>query len=165
MLWPTIIMGIIAGVFLWIGYSKGQGQHLIGLTTGGKMLIEILPLLLFSFIVAGMVQALIPAHVVEKWIGAESGFRGIIIGSIAGGLTPGGPFVSFPIVAGMYRAGAGIGTTVAYVTGWSLLAFTRMPLEVGLMGYRFALIRLACTAVFPIIAGYLAQILFSRVSL
>jgi hypothetical protein len=58
---PTIIMGIIAAVLLAVGYYKGEGQHLTGLQTGMKMIIEILPLLIFAFIVAGMVQILLQA--------------------------------------------------------------------------------------------------------
>jgi len=38
-------------------------------------------------------------------------------------------------------------------------------MEVGVMGWEFTLIRLACTFFFPPIAGLIANILFSRVSL
>ena len=49
------------------------------------------------------------------------------------------------------------------LTGWSLLAFSRLPLEIGIMGWKFALIRLACTFFFPPIAGFIANRLFSSV--
>ena len=129
------------------------------------MLLEIMPLLIFAFIVAGMVQVLIPHEVIAKWVGHESGIRGILIGSVAGGLCPGGPFVSLPIAAGLLQSGAGIGTMVAFMTGWSLWAFSRIPLEVGLMGWKFTAIRFACTFLFPILAGLLANLFFSKVNL
>jgi uncharacterized membrane protein YraQ (UPF0718 family) len=125
------------------------------------MTIEVLPLLIFAFIVAGMVQVLLPHELLAKWIGAESGMRGILIGTVAGGLSPGGPFVSLPIAAGLLRAGAGIGTMVAYLTAWSLWALARLPLEVGIMGWKFVLIRLASTFFFPPIAGFIAQSFFA----
>ncbi|MEE8205159.1 MAG: permease, partial [Dehalococcoidales bacterium] len=143
MLVPTIIMAIIAIVLLFIGYQKGGGEHIEGLKLGGEILIQIIPLLIFAFIVAGMIQVLIPAKIISRWVGRESGLRGILIGSIIGGFTPGGPFVSLPIAATMLRAGAGIGTMVAFMTGWSLLAVSRLPLEVGLLGWKFAAVRLA----------------------
>ena len=102
---------------------------------------------------------------VAKWVGAESGFRGLIIGTVAGGITPGGPMVSMPIAAGLLQSGAGIGTMVAFMTGWSLWAFSRIPLEIGLMGWKFTAIRLVCTFLFPIIAGLLANLFFSKVNL
>jgi len=117
--------------------------------------------LIFAFIVAGMVQVLVPHELISKWVGVESGMRGIFIGSVAGGLTPGGPFVSLPIVAGLLRSGAGVGTMVAFLTGWSLWAVSRLPMEVGILGWKFTLIRIACTFFFPPIAGLLAQALFA----
>ena len=165
MLIPTIIMGVIAIALLIIGYQKGGGEHVLGLKSAGNMLLQITPLLIFSFIIAGMIQLLVPTEMISKWVGAESGFRGILIGTVIGGLTPGGPFVSLPIAAGLLRTGASIGTMVAFMTGWSLLAFSRLPLEVGLLGWKFTLIRLACTFFLPIIAGLIANKLFSGITL
>lgn len=164
MLIPTIIMGVLAIVFGFLAYQKGGGEHILGLKTAGNLLLQIAPLLIFAFIVAGMVQVLVPTEMISRWVGAESGFRGILVGTVVGGLMPGGPFVSLPIAAGLLRVGAGIGTMVALLTGWSLLAFTRLPLEIGIMGWKFTLIRLACTFFFPPIAGLIANALFSRIS-
>jgi len=129
------------------------------------MMIQILPLLFFALIIAGLVQVLLPHELLSKWIGKESGFRGIIIGTIAGGLSPGGPYVSLPIVAGLLRSGASVGTMVAFLTGWSLWAVSRLPMEVGILGWKFTLIRLATTFFFPPIAGWIAQALFSNFKL
>ena len=157
MLIPTLIMGILATVLLFLGYNKGQNQHIIGMKSALNMTIEILPLLIFAFIVVGMVQVLLPRELLSKWVGVESGMRGIIVGTIAGGLSPGGPYVSLPIVAGLLRSGAGIGTMVAFLTGWSLWAVGRLPMEVGILGWKFTAIRLANTFFFPPIAGLIAQ--------
>jgi uncharacterized membrane protein YraQ (UPF0718 family) len=161
MLIPTVIMAVLAVVLLALGYSKGQGQHIQGLSSGLKMIVEILPLLLFAFIVAGMVQVLLPQELLSRWIGEESGLKGIFIGTLAGGLTPGGPYVSLPLVAGLLKAGAGVGTLVAFLTAWSLWAVARLPMELGILGWKFTFVRLACTFFFPPIAGWLAQIFFS----
>jgi len=161
MLIPTIIMGVIAIIFIYMGYSRGKGQHITGMKIGMKLLIEILPLLVLAFIVAGMVQVLLPRDLLSKWVGVESGMRGILIGTISGGLTPGGPYVSLPVVAGLLNAGAGVGTMVAFLTGWSLWAVSRLPLELGILGWKFTAIRFVCTFFFPPIAGFLAQTLFS----
>jgi uncharacterized membrane protein YraQ (UPF0718 family) len=162
MLIPTMVMGGLAVALLTIGYVRGQGQHIVGLKSALDMTIEILPLLVFAFIVAGMVQVLLPRELISKWVGAESGMRGILIGTIAGGFAPGGPYVSLPIVAGLLRTGAGIGTMVAFLTGWSLWAVSRLPMEIGILGWKFTGIRIACTFFFPPIAGLVAQSLFGR---
>lgn len=163
MLIPTVIMALLALVLLAIGYSKGEGQHLQGLSSGLKMIVQIIPLLLFAFVVAGMIQVLLPQELLSHWIGEESGLKGILIGTVAGGVTPGGPYVSLPVVAGLLKAGAGVGTLVAFLTAWSLWAVARLPMEIGILGWKFTLVRLACTFFFPPIAGIIAQLVFTGV--
>ena len=165
MLIPTIILGVIAIILLFIGYQRGGGEHIAGLKSAGTLLIQIIPLLILAFVVAGMAQTLISEEMISRWIGAESGFRGILIGSAMGALAPGGPFISLPIAAGFLRMGASIGTLVAFLTGWSLLGINRIPLEIGILGWKFTLIRLACTFFFPPIAGLIANKFFSGIDL
>ena len=165
MLVPTIVMGILAFVLLAIGYSQGGGEHITGLKMGLGMMVGILPLLVFAFIVAGMIQVLLPQQTVSKWVGAESGMKGIFLGTVAGALAPGGPYISLPVAVGLVRAGAGVGTIVAFLTGWSLWAVGRLPMEVGILGWKLTLIRLASTFIFPPIAGAIAHVLFGSVKI
>jgi uncharacterized membrane protein YraQ (UPF0718 family) len=157
-------MGVLAVIFTALVYRRGGGEYVDGLRSAGMLILQILPLLIFAFIIAGMIPFLVPQQIISRWVGAESGLRGIFIGTVVGGFMPGGPYVSLPVAAGLLRAGASAGTMVALLTGWSLLAFSRMPLEIGIMGWRFWLIRLACTFFFPPVAGVIADKLFSGVS-
>ena len=165
MLIPTLIMGALALTLLLIGYNRGGDEHLIGLKSAFTITLQILPLLIFAFIIGGMIQTLLPKEMLSKWIGAESGIRGILIGTVAGGLTPGGPYVSLPIVAGFLKSGASVGTMVAFLTAWSLWAIARLPMEIGILGWKFTLIRILSTIIFPPLAGLMAQVLFSHVKI
>ena len=71
MLVPTLLMGALALVLLYIGHSRGEGQHLTGLRAGLDMTVQVMPLLIAAFVVAGMVQ--VPDELVTEWVGAESG--------------------------------------------------------------------------------------------
>jgi len=148
-------MAVLAAITLAVAYSRGK--HLEGLVLAKNITLQVLPLLLFAFIVAGMLQALIPQELVAKWIGKESGIRGIIVGSLAGAFLPGGPYTTLPIAAGFAKVGASIPVLVAMITGWSLIAVMRLPMEMGIMGVKFTLIRLAATFVLAPAAGLIAQ--------
>ena len=161
MLIPTIIMAVFAIILFIIGYSRGEGQHVQGLKSALRMTIDILPLLIFAFIMAGMVQVLLPHELLSKWVGEESGIRGILIGTLAGSMTPGGPYVSLPLAAGLLKSGASVGTMVAFVSAWSLWAISRLPLEIGILGWKFWFARFACTFFFPPVADLIAQSFFS----
>lgn len=159
MLIPTLIMAVLAVVLFTVATIKGNGQNIQGLKIGVQLTIQVLPLLIFAFIVAGLIQILLPSDLISKWVGIESGMRGILLGTIAGGLTPGGPYVSLPIVAGLLQSGASNGTMVAYITSWSLWAVARLPMEIGILGIRFTMIRMLSVLIFPPIAGIIANLL------
>jgi uncharacterized membrane protein YraQ (UPF0718 family) len=165
MLIPTIIMGVVAVILMIIAYRKENVEYLTGLKFAWQTTIEIMPMLIFALTTAGMVQVLIPKEVISKFVGEEAGIKGIIIGALAGGLTPGGPYVSLPIAAGLMRSGAGIGTLVAFITGWSVWSIGRLPMEIGLMGWKVTLVRFVATLVFPLLAGYFAHFVFSGMKL
>ena len=157
--WPTVVMFILALALFILAMLQGEGKHITGLKAAWRYTIEILPLLIFALIVAGLVQTLIPRDLISTWVGDESGFRGILIGSVAGALTPGGPYVSLPIAAGLLKTGASIPTMVAFVTGWALMSVARLPLEVGIMGWRFTLIHMLSVIIFAPLAGLIASFL------
>ena len=96
-----------------------------------------------------MLQLVVPKELLLKWVGQESGFKGILFGSVAGACTPGGPFVIFPIAAGLYKTGAGTGILVAYITGWSVGSILRLPLEIGFLGWQFSFIRILSSIILP----------------
>ena len=148
-------------VLVIVARFRTQGELYTGLKSSMGMTLDVLPLLVFAFIVAGMAQVLIPREVLAGWVGEESGFRGLFIGTAAGGFIPGGPYVSLPIAAGLLKAGAGVGTMIAFLTAWSLWGISRLPLEVGILGWKFTGARIACTFFFPPIAGLIAHSFFS----
>ena len=163
MLIPTILLGIIAAVLVYVGWKNGQGQHIAGMRSGAIMTVTLIPLIFFALTIAGMVTEMMSPAVVGRWIGTESGLRGILIGTAAGAIAPGGPFVSLPIAVGLIKSGAGVGTMVAFLTGWALIAVSRLPMEFAILGWKLTLIRIACTFFFAPIAGLLAQFLFGGI--
>src|SRR6056297_2807854 len=139
-----------------------QGPEIImqALMAGGKMLIGVVPLLIAAFILAGMIQVLISKETVNKWLGKDSGLKGIMLGGIAGALIPGGPYVFYPIAASFLLAGAEIGTVVTFVVAKNLWSLSRLPMEIALLGPRLTLVRFVVTLLFPLIAGIIANIWF-----
>lgn len=153
----TVFMAILSLIAFYFAYKKGE--HINGLIMSKDLLLQIIPLLIFVFILAGMLRVLIPADLIAKWIGEESGLKGIFIGAAVGGLLPGGPFVAMPLVAGLGKLGASIPVLVAIMTGWSLFAVSRLPLELGILGPKFTLIRLGSVFIFAPLAGLVAKLI------
>ncbi|HEV8309082.1 MAG TPA: permease [Methylomirabilota bacterium] len=142
-------------------YLRDPGAPLIGLKASMGLLWAILPRLIAALVLTGMLQVLISAEFIERFFGRTAGHRGIFIAFVAGILTPGGPMVSFPIVAVFYQSGAPLSVLVTYVTSWSLFGFQRViAWELPFMGSRFVLARVLPTLFLPIVAGYLVRLLY-----
>ena len=59
-------------------------------------------------------------------------------------------------------SGAEIGCVISFVTAKNLWTVSRLPMEVALIGPRITFIRFAVTFVFPILLGFLADLLFEK---
>lgn len=156
------LFAIIATGLSIFAYQRAPGLLLEGWKNGFKLLIKIFPVLILAFGISGLAQAIVPKEIVARWLGRESGWRGIWLGCLVGAITPGGPYTSFPVVAALYQAGAGLGTLVAYVTAWSLWAVARLPIEAALISPKFMLFRLLSSLFFPPVAGGIAHLFFSK---
>lgn len=160
MITAFIILMILAVFTSAYAYRKGDGSFAGGFAIAGKTFTGIAPLLLTAFIMAGFIQVVVPPELIQSWLGQESGLKGILIGSIGGALLPGGPYIAFPIIASIFQAGAGLGTTVAFVTGWAMWGVANIPFELAMIGYRFMFLRLALVLIIPPSAGFMTNIFF-----
>ena len=154
--WMFVVVTTSAAVGCWV--VKGTEIFQAALHEDLELMIMVFPRVLLALLVAGLVQAVLPRDKVAYWVGSESGIRGILIASVAGILTPGGPMTSFPLVLALYMAGADRGSLVAYLTSWELLGFQRMIVwEIPMMGMDFALLRGLANLPLPILAGLAAR--------
>ena len=105
---------------------------------------------------------LLPAKYIGRWLGKDSGIKGIFIATFIGGITPGGPMVSFPLLISLRSKGADVGSLIAFITSWTTISFTRTIVwEIPLMGIEFTFIRLISSLALPIIAGLLFRKIFN----
>ena len=152
----TLILAAVAAILLVIAFWRGRDLPQAGLLMGGRTLWRNLPILLLGFAIAGLVQVLVPKEFISRWLGAEAGVKGVLLACLVGGLVPGAPYAVFPLVAGFYKAGAGLGAVVGFVSAWALWSVSRLPIEMALIEPRAALIRYGITFAVPPLAGLLA---------
>jgi uncharacterized membrane protein YraQ (UPF0718 family) len=155
-----LLLAILAGLSA-LAWSRG-GVALVGqgFASGASLLLRYALILIVSFLAAGFADILIPHDWIQDTLGTAAGLRGILVASAAGMITPAGPFVSMPVAAVMLRAGAGIGSVVAFLVAWSLLAVLRfVAWEVPILGWRFAIVRYGVCLVMPVLAGLAARLL------
>jgi uncharacterized membrane protein YraQ (UPF0718 family) len=118
-----------------------------------------------AFTLAGMFQAIVPQESIVRWMGHGSGWRGLLIGMSLGGVTPGGPMTHFPVIASLYKMGVGVGPMVAYLSAWSLFGLQRIIMwEIPFLGVQIVAIRVAVSFFFPLIAGWLCDMIWHKLN-
>ena len=160
--WFMLVASMVIGGF--VVYSYGAHRALDGLSSGGQLLMATLPKMIFAFAVAGLIQVILPTDLVSQWIGEGSGIRGLMIGTLAGTFTPGGPMMHFPIVASLMNSGAGAGPIIAYLTAWSLLGAHRIIIwEIPILGFEITAVRFAASLLVPPLVGFAGGYMFHHI--
>jgi uncharacterized membrane protein YraQ (UPF0718 family) len=156
----VVLLAILLVVTVY-AYSRSPVLAWEGLSGGTRLFFEILPNIIVGFLLGGLVQVLIPQHLVAHYAGENSGIRGLLLATGVGAITPGGPFVQFPLVASLWRAGTGVGPITAYIVSWALLGFQRIMIYEGpILGWRYVWARVAACVIAPTALGYLTSLIY-----
>jgi len=155
-----ILLGMVV-VAAALALLKDPALPLQGLFASGKLLRSVWVELCFGFILAGLLEVLIPQPTLSRWLGAGNAGRGILAGWAAGLVIPGGPYVVFPIAANLFRHGAAAGPLITLITAKMLVSPIRtLTYEVPLLGWPLTLARLLPALALPPVLGLVGHWLF-----
>ncbi|HEY31986.1 MAG TPA: hypothetical protein G4O10_02630 [Dehalococcoidia bacterium] len=161
----AILIGMVAvaiGLAFWRG---GWRQILAGLKEAVLTFKTVWFRLILGFTLGGLIQVLIPGDLIAEWLGPTSGIKGILIASYAGVVMTGGPYVSLPIVASIYAAGAGPGPVIALLTSMNLLSLPGLlTWAIPFLGAKIALTRYIVCLFLPPLIGFVGAGVFELIS-
>ena len=160
---PTLVILVSLVVLTTLlGFAKDSTLPLRGLMASVKLARGVWVELLLGFVLAGLLEVLIPQPVLSRWLGAEGLGRGIVVGWAAGLVIPGGPYLFFPVAANLFRSGAEPGPLIALLTAKTLVSPIRMlTYEAPLLGWPLTLARFIPGVLLPPVMGVLGQWLFT----
>ncbi len=149
-----LILIVLVSVTAVAAFWKGRWQLVTsGLKQAGGTLKSMWLRLLLGITFGGLIQVLIPSALIADWLGPASGLRGILIGSYAGIIISGGPFVTLPIIASIYAAGAGAGPVIAFLVSMNLVGVRALiAWQIPFLGAKLAITRyLVCFFIPPLV--------------
>lgn len=160
---PVAVLLVLFAALVGLAAWKESNLPWQGVKDGITGFVKVAPMMLVAFCAAALITRLVPQESFVHWLGKNSGWRGLGLATLAGFLTPGGPFIQFPIVAALYERGVAVGPLAAYLSAWSLLGVHRFFIfEVPLLGWKFSLCRFALSCAFPPLIGWLTHWVWSR---
>jgi uncharacterized membrane protein YraQ (UPF0718 family) len=160
MISPGVYVIIFAAILLGaFALSRRDDSLRLGVMRAIEQFLLIVPRMIFALIAAGFMVKLVPTEIIGRFLGAEAGFTGVLIGSVTGLIVPAGPVIAFAIAAAFATEGASAPALVSFITCWSVFAAHRILIfEVPLLGPSFLRLRILSGMILPFIAGTLALI-------
>lgn len=156
------ILLALVGVATLVALARDASLPLQGLAASARLLRGVWIEMALGFLLAGLLEVLLPQPTISRWLGAEHPARGILVGWGAGLLIPGGPYLVFPAVANLLRSGAAPGPLIALITAKTLVSPIRMlTYEAPLLGWPLTLARFIPGVLLPPLMGLLGQWLFA----
>ncbi len=155
-----VLLALVA-LTLMVGAVRDPTLPLQGLSASARLFRGVWIELALGFVLAGLLEVLIPQPVISRWLGPEHPTRALLLGWGAGLIIPGGPYLVFPAVANLFRSGAAPGPLIALVTAKTLVSPIRMlTYEAPLLGWPLTLARFIPGVLIPPIMGLIGQWLF-----
>jgi len=151
---------IVALGLMAISFIKEKQRTKEALKATFKILYTILPVLIFVFVLMGLIQAYVSRETIAAILGKETGVMGILYAELVGSVVLFLPSAVFPFGGYLHDNGAAYGPIAGFVFTAILIGVTTLPLELKLLGKRFTIARNIFTFV---IAFFLA--LFMKVVL
>jgi uncharacterized membrane protein YraQ (UPF0718 family) len=156
-----LILASLTLVAVGFAFGKDASLPLKGLQSSARLFGGVWIELALGFILAGMIDVLVPAASISRWLGADKLHQSVFAGTAAGMVMPGGPYLFFPLAAKLFADGASPGALIAFLSAKTLVSPVRtLTYEAPLMGWPITLARFIPSVLMAPVLGYLGQWLY-----
>jgi uncharacterized membrane protein YraQ (UPF0718 family) len=150
---------IIAIVLFGISFLKDKQRSKEALKATFKIFYVLLPVLIFVFVLMGLIEAYISRETIVSILGQKSGILGILYAEIVGSVALFMPPAVFPFGGYLLKNGASYGSIAGFVFTAILIGITTLPLEFKLLGKRFTIFRNIFTFVLAFFISLLMEVI------
>ena len=109
--------------------------------------LEVLSVLPPIFILLGLLDVWVDRATMVKYLGKGSGFKGFAIALLLGSVAAGPLYAAFPIALVMIKKRASLFNVFIFIGAWSTTKIPMLTFEIASLGFKFGLLRLACSLV------------------
>jgi len=146
-----IAINILAVVGLLIAFVKDRNKTVKSLVVAGKSFIEILPMVFIIVIIIGLLLGFIPPDEISRFVGEQSGLKGVLLVGVVGAFMHTPSLLSFPLAASLLEEGASVSAVAAFITTLTMIGMVTLPLEIKELGKKMALLRNGLSFIIAII--------------
>jgi uncharacterized membrane protein YraQ (UPF0718 family) len=157
--WPTaLLIAIVVSPAAYVFWRDGAARFLDVVWADSGLFLRMMPNVLAGCLIAALVTILLPRDTVVRWVGKDSGLKGILISAGVGIIVPGGPFTIYPIAAAFLGMGADAAAVVTLITSWTTIGLSRsLVWELPFLGFDFVLWRWLAALPLAVLAGLIVR--------
>lgn len=150
----AILYGVTL-LLLAVSFWRDRNKTRMALLKAWRSFDNILPQFLGVIILIGLLLAIFTPDMVARFIGTESGWKGVILSALAGSVTLMPPYISFPMAAMLLENGAGYMQIAAFISTLMMVGVATAPIEMRFFGKRLTVLRNSSAFVFSFIVAYI----------
>lgn len=146
------VLGILALATLLLIYPESMTQSA---RISGKYALEMIWIFPAILVLMGLADVWVPKEAIDKYLGEQSGVRGILISIFLGTLPTGPVYMAFPIAAELLRKKASTTNIMIFLGVWASLKIPQIGMEIQFLGLKFATLRFILTLISILITSFL----------
>jgi uncharacterized membrane protein YraQ (UPF0718 family) len=150
---------LIALVLLGISLLKEKQRTKEAIKATFKIFYVVMPVLIFVFVLMGLIQAYVSRETITSILGQKSGVLGILYAEIVGCIALFMPPAVFPFGGYLHDNGASYGSIAGFVFTAILIGITTLPIEIKFLGKRFTIARNIFTFVLAFFIALLMEVI------
>ena len=125
-------------ILFFINYSLGVKALGITAFSFKEMLFVIPPV----FILLGLLDTWVPKETIVKYMGEDSGIKGVLLSLLIGSAAAGPLYGAFPVAAVFMKKGVKFTNVMIFLGAWSTTKIPMILFEMASLGTKFAFTRL-----------------------
>lgn len=135
-----VVIGAIL-VYAWLFFTDPATAR-ASAVSGVSTFVHMFTLILAALLIASAIETLLPKDALAGLIGDAAGARGVVLSGLIGGLLPGGPYATYPIIRGVADRGASYPAMLMMLIGYSMIGLFRVPFGLAFFGIEIVVARL-----------------------
>ena len=124
-----------------------------------KSLGAVMPMLIAIIGLIGLFETVITPQMLHSLFSGST-LRDTLIGTLAGGVSVGQPFLSYIIGGELLQEGVSLYAVTAFILSFVTLGIVQLPLEFSLFGARFTIIRNLLSLLFALLISWATVVVY-----
>ncbi|MFW5946742.1 MAG: permease [Candidatus Natronoplasma sp.] len=137
----AIFINLFALVCFLYGVYRDKGKAVESLKKAVFSFFKILPTVLIIIVIIGLMLGFVPPSEISRFVGEQSGIFGVLLVGLVGSILHIPALVAFPLSASMLESGATVTAVAAFITTLTMIGMVTLPMEIKILGKKFALLR------------------------